>query len=81
MPKRELKGTVKSNKGQKTIIVQVARTKKHPRYQKVLKFTKSFAAHDERDEAQEGDVVVIQESKPISKTKTWVLKEIVEKAV
>ncbi len=81
MPKRELKGTVKSNKANKTIIVQVARSKKHPRYLKIMKFTKSFAAHDEQNQASEGDVVVIQESRPISKTKTWVLKEIVEKAV
>ncbi len=81
MPKRELKGTVKSNKADKTIIVQVARKKKHPRYQKVLAFTKSFAAHDEANEANEGDVVVIQESRPISKTKTWILKEVVERAV
>jgi len=81
MPKRELKGTVKSNKGNKTIIVQVARRKTHPRYHKVINFTKSFAAHDEANSANEGDTVVIQESRPISKTKTWVLKEIVERAV
>ncbi len=81
MPKRELKGTVKSDKGNKTIIVQVARRKKHPRYHKVLNFTKSFAAHDESNDAKEGDTVVIQESRPISKTKTWVLKEVVERAV
>ncbi len=81
MPKRELKGTVKSDKGNKTIIVQVARRKKHPRYHKVLNFTKSFAAHDESNDAKEGDTVVIQESRPISKTKTWILKEVVERAV
>ena len=81
MPKRTLKGKVKSNKGDKTIVVAVERKKKHPLYQKVVNFTKSFKAHDEANEAGEGDTVLIEESKPISKTKVWTLKEIVEKAV
>jgi len=81
MPKRVLKGRVKSNKGDKTVIVSVTRKKKHPTYHKIVSFSKSYAAHDEANSANVGDTVLIEESRPLSKTKTWVLKEIVEKAV
>jgi small subunit ribosomal protein S17 len=81
MPKRVLRGKVVSNKADKTITVMVERKKTHPLYQKVINFTKKFMAHDEANEANEGDLVLIEESKPFSKNKTWVLKSIVEKAV
>jgi small subunit ribosomal protein S17 len=81
MPKKVLTGKVKSNKTNKTIIVRVERKKNHPLYKKVVKFGKSFAAHDENNEANEGDTVSIEECAPKSKTKTWVLKEVVERAL
>ncbi len=70
-----------SDKSDKTIVVKVVRNKKHKLYQKTIAFSRKFMAHDESNEAKEGDVVMIEESKPISKNKTWVLKEILEKAV
>lgn len=81
MPKRTLKGKVKSEKADKSIVVAVARKKKHSQYHKIMTFTKSFMAHDEKNEAKAGDTVLIEETKPISKRKTWILKEIVERAV
>jgi small subunit ribosomal protein S17 len=81
MPKRILRGRVTSDKADKTITVVVERKKKHPLYHKIINFTKKFMAHDESNEAKEGDLVLIEESKPISKRKTWVLKSVVEKAV
>ncbi len=81
MPKRTLRGQVRSDKADKTISVAVERTKKHEVYQKVINFTKKFLAHDENNEAKEGDTVIIEESRPYSKRKTWILKEIVERAV
>lgn len=81
MPKKEFKGVVVSDKGDKTIVVKVSRNKKHPLYHKVITFTKKFMAHDENNNAKEGDVVLIQESKPISKRKSWTLKEVLERAL
>lgn len=81
MPKRLLKGKVSSDKTEKTITVAVERRKKHPVYHKIINFTKKFLAHDETNTAKLGDTVVIEESRPFSKRKTWVLKEIVERAV
>ena len=81
MPKRQMTGKVKSNKGDKTAIVVIERKKNHPLYKKVIKFGKSFAAHDENNEANVGDTVLIEECAPKSKTKTWMLKEVVEKAL
>jgi small subunit ribosomal protein S17 len=81
MPKRTLKGLVRSDKADKTISVAIERTKKHEVYQKVINFTKKFLAHDENNEAKEGDTVIIEESRPYSKRKTWILKQIVERAV
>lgn len=81
MPKRTLQGTVVSDKGDKTIVVAIERKKKHTTYQKIIKFTKRFMAHDEENSAKEGDVVLIEESRPYSKNKTWVLKNVVERAV
>ncbi len=81
MPKRTLKGRVRSDKADKTISVQVIRKKKHPLYHKVMTFTKNFAAHDEKNEAKMGDLVAIEECRPYSKSKTWTLKSILGRAV
>ena len=62
----------------KTIVVQVETSKLHPRYKKVIRRATKFHAHDERNEANEGDIVRIVETRPLSKTKNWRLAEIVE---
>jgi len=72
-------GTVTSNKMQKTIVVEVTRKKAHPLYRRVISIRKKFYAHDEKNEAHVGDVVSIEESRPLSRLKRWKLKEIVRK--
>jgi len=76
---KELIGTVVSNRMQKTIVVEVTRKKAHPMYKRVIAIRKKFYAHDEKNEAHSGDVVRIEESRPLSKLKRWTLKEIVRK--
>lgn len=73
-------GVVSSNKMTKTITVAVERKVKHPMYGKFVKKTTRFHAHDEKNEANIGDIVKIMETRPLSKTKRWRLVEIVEKA-
>lgn len=73
-------GIVVSNKMNKTIVVQVDTQKAHPRYGKIITVSKSFHAHDEKNEAQIGDEVQIMETRRLSKTKTWRLVEIIRKA-
>lgn len=73
MPKRILQGTVISNKADKTISVLVERKIMHPVYKKYIKKTKKYAAHDEKNSCEIGQVVKIQENKPISRTKKWIL--------
>ncbi len=80
MPKRTLKGKVVSDKMEKTIVVSVESKKKHPLYHKVMASTKKYKAHDDTNDCKIGDEVIIEESRPISKDKTWVLKEIVARA-
>lgn len=77
---RVLQGQVSSNKGDKSITVHIVRYKRHPIYGKFVKKTLKCHAHDENNECNIGDVVRIKQSRPISKTKTWTLVEIVEKA-
>ena len=71
MPKRILVGTVTSDKTDKTVTVLVERKVKHPLYGKIIRRSKKYHAHDESNEYQLGDTVRIEETKPISKTKTW----------
>lgn len=71
MPKRILHGKVVSSKCDKTITVLVERRVMHPIYGKFMRKTKKYAAHDAMNVCKEGDMVKIQECKPISKTKTW----------
>jgi small subunit ribosomal protein S17 len=73
-------GTVSSDKMNKTITVAVERKVKHPIYGKFVKKTTKFHAHDEKNEAKPGDVVKIEETRPLSKTKRWRLVNIIEKA-
>ena len=73
MPKKQLKGVVVSNKMQKTAVVAVMRLKEHRLYKKKYKVTTKYSAHDEKNECQIGDKVVIQECRPISKNKCWVV--------
>lgn len=75
--RRRLTGTVKSNKMDKTVIVEVSRTYQHPLYKKVVRSVKAYKAHDEIG-SNVGDKVVIVESAPISKTVTWVVESIVK---
>ena len=68
-------GIVVSNKMDKTVVVRVARTYRHPLYGKVVKVHKKYHAHDENNSCQEGDEVRILETRPLSKTKRWVVIE------
>jgi small subunit ribosomal protein S17 len=71
MPKRVLHGVVVSDKQDKTVTVRVERRIKHPVYQKVVRRSKKYAAHDENNTCKVGDMVSIRECRPISKRKTW----------
>jgi small subunit ribosomal protein S17 len=70
---RKLKGIVVSDKMQKTRVVKVERLKKHPLYKKYYKVSKKFKAHDENNEYKVGDKVIIQETRPLSKEKRWII--------
>ena len=74
-------GTVVSDKMGKTVVVLVERLVKHPLYHKYIKRRAKFAAHDERNASRIGDRVLITQSRPISKTKKWLVSKIVEKAI
>jgi small subunit ribosomal protein S17 len=76
--KRVLQGVVTSNKMDKTIVVLVESKVKHPVYGKYVKRSTKVCAHDPENKCREGDIVIVAESRPISKTKNWVLSEIVE---
>ena len=71
MPKRILIGTVVSDKTDKTVTVNVERKERHPLYGKIIRRSKKYHAHDEDNAFKPGDVVRIEETRPISKTKTW----------
>ena len=73
-------GIVTSDKMDKTIVVSVSEHVKHPLYGKIMKRTYKLKAHDENNEAKEGDKVQVMETRPISKDKRWRLVEIIEKA-
>lgn len=78
--RRSLVGVVTSNKADKTITVRIERRVKHPIYGKFIRRSTRLHAHDEANSANEGDVVSIVQSRPISKTKSWALDSIVERA-
>jgi len=79
--KRQMIGTVVSNKADKTVSVVVERLVRHKMYHKIMRRRSKFAAHDDRNDCQIGDRVLISESRPLSKTKRWRVIKIVEKAV
>jgi len=78
---RSLQGRVVSNKMDKSITVVVERQVRHPVYGKILRRRTKLHAHDETNACGEGDLVVIEECRPISKTKSWRLVKVVEKAI
>jgi len=78
--RKERVGIVVSDKMDKTIVVAVSERVKHPLYKKIVNRTKKFKAHDENNACGVGDKVLIQETRPLSKDKSWRLVEIVEKA-
>ena len=71
MPKRVLTGLIVSDKGDKTVVVNVERKVKHPLYGKIIRRSKKYHAHDEANEFKAGETVRIEETAPISKLKTW----------
>jgi small subunit ribosomal protein S17 len=80
MPKRVLVGKVVSDKRDKTVTVEVTRIEMHPKYKKYIKRRKKFHAHDEDNSCRVGDIVKIIESRPISKTKRWIVLEKLQEA-
>ena len=75
--RRRLIGRVTSDKMDKTVVVAVDHTMRHPLYRKVVRTTKKYMAHDEENRCAVGDIVRIVESRPISKNKRWVVQEII----
>ena len=71
MPKRVLTGLIVSDKGDKTVVVNVERKVKHPLYGKIIRRSKKYHAHDEANEFKQGETVRIEETAPISRLKTW----------
>ena len=80
MPRRVLQGTVVSDKNDKTVVVRVERRFTHPVLQKTIRRSKKYHAHYEGNKHKVGDIVAIEESKPISKNKRWVVLETAEAA-
>lgn len=79
--KRELETTVTSNKMQKTVVVELKQRIKHPVFKKYYTIRKKYKAHDEKNECQIGDKVLIRESRPISRHKRWTVVKVLEKHV
>ncbi len=75
MPKRVLQGVVVSDKTDKTVVVKVERRFTHPLFKKTVRRTKKYHAHDEANSAKQGDLVRIEECRPVSKLKSWKLVE------
>lgn len=76
MAVKERVGTVVSNKMNKTVVVAVENRSPHPKYGKIMVRTKRYKAHDEENKCQEGDIVRIKETRPMSRTKRWQVSEI-----
>jgi small subunit ribosomal protein S17 len=77
--RNRLVGKVTSNKMNKTVVVEISSTKRHPLYGKVVRSSKRLKAHDEKNECRVGDLVEIVESKPVSKEKRWAVARIITK--
>jgi small subunit ribosomal protein S17 len=78
--RQEKVGIVTSNKMQKTVVVTVQRQVRHPLYKRVVRSSKNFLAHDEKNQCQVGDTVRIQETRPLSARKRWRVVDVVAKA-
>ncbi len=78
--RKNLVGRVVSDKMDKTVVVTVERLARHPVYEKVLRLEKKYKAHDEHNECQTGDLVRIEESRPLSREKRWRVKEIMRRS-
>jgi small subunit ribosomal protein S17 len=78
--RKVMRGTVTSNKMQKTVVVQVDRKVKHPLYEKFISKRTKLYAHDENNEAKIGDIVEVTQTRPLSKMKSWRLVRIIQKA-
>jgi len=78
--RKRLTGVVTSDKMDKTVVVSVTQTRRHPLYGKVVRLVKKYKAHDEANECKIGDQVLIIESKPISRHKRWMVVSILERA-
>jgi len=78
--RKRLVGRVVSDKMQKTVVVQVERTRRHPLYGKVVRVRKKYYVHDEKNSCRTGDLVRIVESRPLSRLKRWVVEEILERS-
>lgn len=78
--RRRMQGRVVSNKMEKTVVVEVQKAQQHRLYGKVLRYSKKYMAHDESNALQEGDLVQIVESRPMSKNKRWVVESVLERA-
>ncbi len=79
MPRRRLQGMVVSDKMHKTVVVRIERRKSHPLYRKVMSTHQRYKVHDPDNEARDGDVVVIEECRPISREKRWRIVEFLSK--
>ena len=79
--RKQREGVVVSDKMDKTVVVAVNYVRRHPLYHKRITRTSKFLAHDENNQAKPGDIVRIEETRPMSKRKRWIVREIVEKAV
>jgi small subunit ribosomal protein S17 len=77
--RKQMVGRVSSNKMDKTVVVEVERTVRHRLYGKVLNLTKKYKAHDKNNECQIGDMVLIEEARPMSREKRWRVVEILER--
>jgi small subunit ribosomal protein S17 len=77
--RKKMTGVVVKDKMDKTVVIEVEKFLKHPKYHKYLKTKKRYKAHDEKSECNIGDKVLIVESRPLSKEKRWVVKEIIKK--
>jgi small subunit ribosomal protein S17 len=80
-PRQMKVGRVVSDKMQKTVIVAVEYTRPHPLYKKAMKRTSKFAAHDDQNLCKIGDIVRIEETRPLSKTKRWIVREIIKRGI
>jgi small subunit ribosomal protein S17 len=80
-PRTQKIGRVVSNKMEKTVIITVDYVRRHPIYNKRITRTSRFVAHDAENQCKEGDLVRIEETRPLSKTKRWVVREVLEKGI